>query len=40
MDSDDIAETRALAKLMLRKKARTEILEGTYNKFANHEDKT
>ena len=38
MDSDDIAETRALAKLMLRKKARNEILEGTYNRFANHDD--
>ena len=27
MDSDDMAETRALAKVMLRKKARTEILD-------------
>jgi hypothetical protein len=39
MDSDDIAETRALAKLMLRKKARTEILEGTYNRYATHDDR-
>ena len=38
MDSDDMAETRALAKLMLRKKARTEILNGTYNRYANHDD--
>jgi len=38
MDSDDIAETRALAKLMLRKKARNEILDGTYNRYSNHED--
>lgn len=27
MDSDDMAETRAIAKLMLRKKARTEIID-------------
>ena len=40
MDSDDIAETRALAKLMLRKKARTEILDGTYNRYATHDDKS
>ena len=40
MDSDDMAETRALAKLMLRKKNRTEILESTYNRFATNEDKT
>jgi len=38
MDSDDMAETRALAKLMLRKKNRTEILENTYNKFATFDD--
>ena len=38
MDSDDMAETRALAKLMLRKKARNEILEGSYNRFSNHDD--
>ena len=40
MDSDDIAETRALAKVMLRKKARHEILEGTYNRFATHDDRS
>jgi AdoMet-dependent rRNA methyltransferase SPB1 len=40
MDSDDIAETRALAKLMLRKKTRNEILDNTYNKFVTHEDKS
>jgi len=38
MDSDDMAETRALAKLMLRKKVRNEIIEGTYNRYANHDD--
>lgn len=38
MDSDDIAETRALAKLMLRKKARTEILDSTYNRYACFDD--
>lgn len=40
MDSDDMAETRALAKVMLRKKNRTEILENTYNRFSTHEDKS
>jgi AdoMet-dependent rRNA methyltransferase SPB1 len=40
LDSDDIAETRALAKLMLRKKTRNEILDSTYNKFVTHEDKS
>lgn len=40
MDSDDMAETRALAKLMLRKKNRQEILDSTYNRFATHEDKS
>ena len=39
MDSDDKAEYRALAKVMLRKKARNEILENTYNRFSNHDDK-
>ena len=38
MDSDDIAETRILARKMLRKKARTEIMDSTYNKYATHED--
>jgi AdoMet-dependent rRNA methyltransferase SPB1 len=38
MDSEDMAETRALAKLMLRKKTRNEIIEGTYNRYANHDD--
>ena len=33
-----MAETRALAKLMLRKKTRNEIIEGTYNRYANHDD--
>lgn len=38
MDSDDMAETRALAKVMLRKKARTEIIDSTYNRYAIFED--
>lgn len=38
MDSDDMAETRALAKVMLRKKARQEILDSTYNRYANFDD--
>ena len=38
MDSDDIAEKRALARLMLRKKARNELLDGSYNRYATHED--
>lgn len=38
MDSDDMAETRALAKVMLRKKARTEILDSTYNRYAIYDD--
>lgn len=38
MDSEEMAETRALAKVMLRKKARNEIIEGTYNRYAVHED--
>lgn len=33
-----MAETRALAKIMLRKKARNELLEGTYNRYANFDD--
>jgi AdoMet-dependent rRNA methyltransferase SPB1 len=39
MDSDDMAETRAIAKLMLRKKARNDILDSTYNRFVTYEDK-
>ena len=38
MDSDDIAETRALAKVMLRKKARNEILDASYNRYSHHDD--
>ena len=40
MDSDDIAETRALAKLMLRKKTRQEILDSTYNRYVSYDDKS
>jgi AdoMet-dependent rRNA methyltransferase SPB1 len=40
MDSDDMAETRALAKVMLRKKARNEILDSTYNRYSNFDDKS
>lgn len=35
-----MAETRAIAKLMLRKKTRNEIIEGTYNRYAVHDDPT
>lgn len=38
MDSDEIAETRILARKMLRKKTRNEIIDSTYNRFATHED--
>ena len=37
MDSDEIAEMRCLAKRMLRKKDRTEILDATYNRYSFHE---
>ena len=37
MDSDDIAATRILARKMLRKKARNEIIEGSYNRYTTHE---
>lgn len=38
MDSDDIAETRALAKKMLRKKFRTEIIDASYSRYAHDDD--
>ena len=38
MDSDDIAATRILARKMLRKKARNEIMDSTYNRYSSHED--
>ncbi len=38
MDSDDIAETRVIAKKMLRKKERSEILDATYNRYSFGED--
>ena len=38
MDSDEIAEIRILARKMLRKKARNEILDSTYNRFSANED--
>jgi len=38
MDSDDIAETRALAKKMLRKKFRTETIEASYSRYAVEDD--
>ena len=33
-----MAETRALAKVMLRKKARTEIVDASYNRYAIFDD--
>ena len=38
LDSDGIAETRAIAKLMLRKKTRGEILDNSFNRYAFHDD--
>lgn len=38
MDSDDIAETRALAKKMLRKKFRTEMIDASYSRYARDDD--
>lgn len=38
VNSDEIAETRVLARMMLRKKARQEMIDGSYNRFAFHED--
>jgi len=38
MDSDDIAVTRILARKMLRKKARNEMIDGSYNRYTTHED--
>lgn len=38
LNSDEIAETRVLARKMLRKKTRQELIDGSYNRFAFHED--
>jgi AdoMet-dependent rRNA methyltransferase SPB1 len=38
MDSDEIAETRALAKRMLRKKYRTEAIDGSYGRYATQDN--
>ena len=38
MDSDEMAETRILARKMLRKKTRNQMMEATYNRFTTHED--
>lgn len=38
MDSDDIAETRALAKKMLRKKFREETIGNSYSRYAFEDD--
>jgi AdoMet-dependent rRNA methyltransferase SPB1 len=38
MDSDEIAETRALAKKMLRKKFRTETIDASYGRYAHEEN--
>lgn len=40
MDSDDIAETRALAKKMLRKKFRTEMIDASYSRYARDDDES
>lgn len=38
MDSDEIAETRALAKKMLRKKFRTETIDSSYSRYATEDN--
>jgi len=38
MDSDEIAETRALAKKMLRKKFRTQIIDASYSRYATEDN--
>jgi AdoMet-dependent rRNA methyltransferase SPB1 len=38
MDSDEIAETRALAKRMIRKKYRTEAIDGSYSRYATQDN--
>lgn len=40
MDSDEIAETRALAKKMLRKKFRTEMIDASYSRYAHDDDES
>jgi len=39
MDADDIAETVAIAKLMLRKKKREEIIDASYNRYTFDENR-
>jgi len=38
MNSDDVAATRILARKMLRKKARNDIIDASFNRFTRHED--
>jgi AdoMet-dependent rRNA methyltransferase SPB1 len=38
LDSDDMAITRAMGKVMLRKKARREIIDASYNRYSTHHD--
>jgi AdoMet-dependent rRNA methyltransferase SPB1 len=38
MDSDDVAATRILARKMLRKKARNDIMDASYGRYSMHED--
>jgi hypothetical protein len=38
MDSNEMAEVRILAKKMLRKKERSEILDSTYNRYSFNEN--
>lgn len=38
MDSDDVAATRILARKMLRKKARNDMIDGSFNRYTVHED--
>ena len=40
MDADAIAETVAIAKLMLRKKTREQMIDSSYNRYVFDDDKT
>lgn len=40
MDSDDIAEVRAIAKHMLRKKEREQMINDSYNRYSFFDDET
>lgn len=39
-DSDEVAEIRVLARKMLRKKDRNEMIDGSYNRFTFNDEKS